>query len=148
MHLVDVPAGFVGAVPIVASTIPIATGLAFANRLQRRDRVVVAFFGEAATEEGAFHESANFASLHRLPIVFNSRFYVVNGGLASYGPDFVDMFRRSAGYVDRILRGEKPADLPVQTPVKYELTLNLRTAKALGMTLPPALLTRADEVVE
>ena len=80
--------------------------------------------------------------------MFNSRFYVVNGGLASYGPDFVDMFRRSAGYVDRILRGEKPADLPVQTPVKYELTLNLRTAKALGMTLPPALLTRADEVVE
>jgi putative ABC transport system substrate-binding protein len=85
---------------------------------------------------------------HRLPIVFNSRFYVVNGGLASYGPDFVDMFRRSASYVDRILKGEKPADLPVQAPVKYELTINLKTAKAMGLTLPPALLARADDVIE
>ena len=85
---------------------------------------------------------------HRLPIVFNSRFYVVNGSLASYGPDFVDLFRRSASYIDRILKGEKPADLPVQTPVKYELAINLKTAKAMGLTLPPALLTRADEVIE
>jgi putative tryptophan/tyrosine transport system substrate-binding protein len=88
------------------------------------------------------------ARKHRLPIVFNSRFYVINGGLASYGPDFVDLFRRSAGYVDRILKGEKPGELPVQAPVKYELVINLKTAKAMGLTIPPSLLTRADEVIE
>jgi putative ABC transport system substrate-binding protein len=88
------------------------------------------------------------ARKHRLPIVFNSRFYVINGGLASYGPDFVDLFRRSAGYVDRILKGEKPGELPVQAPVKYELVINLKTAKAMGLTVPPSLLARADEVIE
>jgi putative ABC transport system substrate-binding protein len=85
---------------------------------------------------------------HRLPTIFNSRFYVTNGGLFSYGPDFVDQFRRAAGYVDRILRGEKPADLPVQVPTKYELVINLKTVKQLGIALPDTLITRADEVVE
>jgi putative ABC transport system substrate-binding protein len=88
------------------------------------------------------------ARRHRLPAVFNSRFYVAGGGLMSYGPDFVDQFRRAAGYADRILRGENPASLPVQVPTKYELVINLKTAKETGLTMPATMLTRADEVIE
>ena len=88
------------------------------------------------------------ASRHKLPAVYPFRFYAVDGGLISYGPDNVDMFRRAASYVDRILKGEKPADLPVQAPTKNELVLNLKTAKALGLTVPPSILSRADEVIE
>jgi len=88
------------------------------------------------------------ASRHKLPAVYPFRFYAVDGGLISYGPDNVEMFRRAAGYVDRILRGEKPGDLPVQAPTKYELVINLKTAKALGITVPPALLAQANEVIE
>jgi putative ABC transport system substrate-binding protein len=88
------------------------------------------------------------AARYKLPAVYYSRPFVAAGGLVSYAPDIMDQYRLSAGYVDRILRGEKPADLPVQAPTKYELTVNLKTAKALGLTVPPSLLARADEVIE
>jgi putative tryptophan/tyrosine transport system substrate-binding protein len=88
------------------------------------------------------------AARHKLPAVYFERFFVTAGGLVSYGPDLVDQFARAATYIDRILKGEKPADLPVQAPTKYETILNLRTAKALGLDVPPTLIARADEVIE
>ena len=121
------------------------------------ERAIVAF---ARSPNGGLIVSASPLSLvhrerivalaahHKLPTVYFLRDFVTGGGLISYGPDVIDQYRRAAGYVDRILKGEKPADLPVQAPTKYELVINLKTAKALGLDVPASVLVRADEVIE
>jgi len=103
-----------------------------------------------ASPFGAAHPSliVEIAARHRLPAVYPFRYFVEAGGLISYGPDGTSQFRPAAAYVDRILKGAKPADLPVQAPIQYELLVNLKTAKALGLTVPPTLLARADKVIE
>jgi putative ABC transport system substrate-binding protein len=135
MEVIPVDARDVGAIERAAATLArssngglIVTSTRFA--VIHRDRIIT------------------FAAQHRLPAVYPYRHYVKSGGLICYGPDQVDQFRRAASYVDRILKGEKPRDLPVQAPTKYELVINLQAAKALGIEVPPMLLARADEVIE
>ena len=116
------------------------------------ERAVAAFArsgnGDLIVTASAPSEIVTLAARHKLPTVYWARFFVTGGGLVSYGADLLDQYRRAAGYVDRILKGEKPADLPVQAPTKYETVINLKTAKALGLTVPLSLLATADEVIE
>ena len=113
---------------------------------QQPNRGVIVLSGASSLTNRA--QIIELAARHQVPAVYTDRVWVTGGGLISYGPDRVDQYRRAAGYVDRILKGEKPADLPVQAPVKYEMVLNLKAARALGLDVPATLLARADEVIE
>jgi putative tryptophan/tyrosine transport system substrate-binding protein len=134
------------ALPIVEATTAEELDIAFASAAaQQPDAIIV--FGDALT----FNNLPRVAALsakHRLPAIYISRLFATNGGLMSYGPDTPDLFFRAGGYVDKILKGAKPSDLPVELPTKFELVINLKTAKALGLTVPPTLLASADEVIE
>ena len=134
------------ALPIVEATSAEELDIAFASAAaQHADAIDV--FGDPLTFRYATQVTA-LAAKHRLPASYNSRYFVTNGGLISYGPDFDDLFFRAGGYVDKILKGAKPSDLPVEQPTKFQLVINMKAAKALGLTLPPSLLARADEVIE
>ena len=149
--------GQFGAIQSVASSLGVEVTPVNVREPSEIDRVLAAFARSA--NSGLIVVTSGLAFVHReliitlaarytLPAVYYRRYFVASGGLLSYGYDLIDMYRRAARYVDRILKGEKPADLPVQAPTKYELVINLKTAKALGLTVPPTLLARADEVIE
>ena len=149
--------GQLGAIQAVAPSFGVELSPVNVRDAGEIERAVAAFArssdgGLIVTASGgaAVHRDliVTLAARHKLPAVYYERFFVASGGLISYGADFLDQYRRAAGYVDRILKGEKPADLPVQAPTKYELVINLKTAKALGLEVPPTLLARADEVIE
>ena len=149
--------GQLGAMQSVAPSLGVELSPISAGDTDAVERAVAAFARSAnggmivtASPFAAVHRHLiiTLAARHRLPAVYGFRYLVTSGGLISYGPDSIDPFRRAAGYVDRILKGEKPADLPVQAPVRYELAINLKTAKALGLEVPPTLLARANEVIE
>ena len=149
--------GQFGAIQAAAPSLRVEVNPVNTRDAGEMERAVVAF---ARSPNGGLIVSASgpatmhrdliitLAARHKLPAVYFERFFVAAGGLVSYGVDFLDQYRRAASYVDRILKGEKPADLPVQAPTKYELVINLKTAKALGITVPPTMLGRADEVIE
>ena len=149
--------GLLGGIQSVASPLRVELNLIDARDIGEMERAVAAFAREPHGGQIVFSSAlallhrdliVSLAARHRLPTVFTDRVFVMAGGLTSYGPNRVEQYRPAAGYVDRILKGEKPADLPVQAPTKYELVINLKTAKALGIEVPPTLLARADEVIE
>ena len=134
------------AIPVVEATTAEELDIAFAAAAaQHPDAINV--FGDALTFNNAPRVTA-LAAKHRLPAIYFGRLFATNGGLMSYSPDIPDLFFRAGGYVDKILKGTKPSDLPVEQPTKFELVINIKTAKALGLTVPPTLLARADEVIE
>jgi putative ABC transport system substrate-binding protein len=134
------------ALPIVEATTAEELDIAFASAAaQHADAIIV--LGDALTFNNAPRITA-LAAEHRLPAIYLAQLFAANGGLISYGPDFADLFIRVGGYVDKILKGTKPTDLPVELPNKFELVINMMTAKALGLTVPPSLLAIADEVIE
>ena len=133
------------ALPIVEATTADELDTAFTSAVaQHADAMIV--FGDNLTNQEAPRVTA-LAANHHLPAIYLFRQFA-NGGLISYGPDIADLFRRAGGYVDKILKGTKPADLPVEQPTKFEIVINMKTAKGLGLTVPPSLLVRADEVIE
>jgi putative ABC transport system substrate-binding protein len=149
--------GQFGVIQAVAPSLGVELRPIDTHDAEQIERAVVAFASEpnsgliAATGGGVLRHRELIVALaarHRLPAIYAYRSHVMSGGLMSYGLDNLDQFRRAAGYVDRILKGEKPADLPVQAPTRYELMINLKTARALGLEVPPTLLARADEVIE
>jgi putative tryptophan/tyrosine transport system substrate-binding protein len=134
------------ALPIVDATTAEELDIAFASAaVQHADAIIV--FGDALTFNNAARVTA-LAAKHRLPSIYVSRVFTTNSGLISYGPDIADAWLRAGDYVDKILKGAKPSDLPVEVPTKFDLVINMKTAKALGLTVPPTLLARADEVIE
>ena len=145
------------AIQAMASSLGVEVNAVNLREASEIERVVAAFARPAngglivvPSGSAAVHRRLiiTLAARHKLPAVYYARFFVTGGGLISYGADYIDQYQHAAGYVDRILKGEKPADLPVQAPTKFELIINLKTAKALGIEVPPTLLARADEVIE
>jgi putative ABC transport system substrate-binding protein len=149
--------GLLGGIQSVAPSLRVESSLIDTHDAGEMERAVAAFAREANGGQIVFSSALTLlhreliiflAARHRLPTVYADRAFITTGGLISYGPNRVEQYRPAAGYIDRILKGEKVADLPVQAPTKYELVINLRTTKALGLDIPPTLLARADEVIE